>query len=120
MKILVLGKNGQLGTEIQRISLKKKYNWIFTDRKLINLYELDLIDSKLNFYSPDIIINCAAFTDVNKAEIDLDSAMIVNYYAVKEIAIWCNKNNSTLIHISSDYVYSGIKSNKQFTIPRPV
>lgn len=106
MKILVTGAKGQLGSEINKISLIYNYEWIFTDREKFDLFELDYINTFLNKIKPDLIINCAAYTDVDKAEDDFENANIINNESVKIIAKWCNNNSCRLIHISTDYVYN--------------
>ncbi len=105
MKILVTGANGQLGSEISKISTKYNYNWVFTGRHNFDLSNLKNINAKLDTINPNLIINCAAFTSVDNAEDDFKSANIINHMSVKFIAKWCNNNNSKLIHISTDYVY---------------
>ena len=107
MKILVTGGNGQLGSEINKISLKYNYDWVFTDYDSFDLSNLKHINVNLDKINPNLIINCAALTSVNNAEEDYELADIVNHKAVKFIAKWCNDNNSKLIHISTDYVYDG-------------
>ena len=105
MKILVTGENGQLGSEINKISPKYNYNWVFTGHDNFDLSDLKNINASLDTINPNLIINCAAFTSVNNAEDDFESANILNHKSVKFIAKWCNYNHCRLIHISTDYVY---------------
>jgi dTDP-4-dehydrorhamnose reductase len=107
MKILVTGANGQLGSEINIISSHYNFEWIFLDRKSFDLSDLNNINIKLNRIKPNVIINCAAYTSVNDAEDDFESANIINHMSVNLIAKWCNFNNCKLLHISTDYVYDG-------------
>ena len=107
MKILVTGKTGQLSGEINKISSLYNFEWIFLDRNSFDLSDLNSINSNLDKISPNIIINCAALTSVNYAESNFDYANIVNNQSVSLIAKWCNLNNRKLLHISTDYVYSG-------------
>lgn len=107
MKVLVTGSTGQLGQELHKISTKFNFEWIFTDSTMFNLLKLNNIDNFLNKSKPDLIINCAAFTSVDKAEEDFYTANIINHKAVGVIAKWCENNNSKLLHISTDYVYEG-------------
>ena len=86
MKILVIGSDGQLGLEFQKIS--NKYNllsWFFSTIKTLDLLKLDTISSFLNNINPTVIINCAAYTSVDKAEAESKLAEIINYRAVKVI-----------------------------------
>ena len=90
MRILVTGKNGQLGSEINKISPKYNYDWVFTGRDNFDLSDLKNINVYLDKISPDIIVNCAAFTSVNNAEDNFESANILNHKSVKFIAKWCS------------------------------
>ena len=123
MRILVTGKNGQLGQSLHKVlsaSAKIDNNdgsneFIFVGRK-----ELDFSnDSNINHYFSsnnkfDIIINCAAYTAVDKAEEEPELANKINHLAVKKIAEIANKQKSKLIHISTDYVFDG-ESDKPYT-----
>ncbi len=107
MKILVTGGKGQLGSELKRQSLKNNnFEWLFTNRQSFDISILKNINSFLNEYNPDIIINCAAYTAVDNAEVDFENANTINHKAVELISKWSNNNNCRLIHISTDYVYN--------------
>lgn len=110
MKILVTGGKGQLGCEINKLSSNYNYDWIFSDRDIFDLSDLKNINVYLNKSNPNLIINCAAYTSVENAEDDFETANIINHKAISLIAKWCNENNSKLIHISTDYVYDGNSS----------
>ena len=107
MKILVTGGKGQLGSELFKISTNYNFEWCFTNCQSFDLSDLDNIYVYLDICKPNIIINCAAYTSVDRAEDDFESANIINHKAVKFIAKWCNVNNCKLLHISTDYVYNG-------------
>ena len=108
MKVLVTGKNGQLGSELKKISPRNNnFEWIFTDRQSFNISHLNNINFYLNKCKPDIIINCAAYTCVTSAEDNYEIANIINHKSVELIAKWCDISGCKLIHISTDYVYSG-------------
>jgi dTDP-4-dehydrorhamnose reductase len=107
MKILVTGGNGQLGRELHKISTNYNFEWLFTDRQSLDLSELDNIDIYLDTCKPNIIINCAAYTSVDNAEDDLETADTINHKSVELMAKWSNNNNCNLVHISTDYVYDG-------------
>ena len=109
MKILVTGKNGQLGRSIQKlISNYDDHEFTLAGRE-----ELDLSSSKsISKYfdtNPhfDVIINCAAYTAVDRAEDEIDLADKINHQAVKKLAEFANSQNAKLIHISTDYVFDG-------------
>jgi len=109
MKVLVIGSEGQLGLEFQKISnsLDSLY-WIFSTIKTLDLLKLETIDSFLNNINPAVIVNCAAYTNVDKAETEPKLANIINYKAVDIISKWTSVKNKKLIHISTDYVLDGL------------
>lgn len=107
MNILVTGANGQLGNCIRNVAKDSKDNYIFTD-----IAELDITDAKavadmVKENDIKIIVNCAAYTNVDKAESDAEFAEKLNSMAVDNLAKAIKANNGTLIHISTDYVFGG-------------
>ena len=119
MKILVTGGKGQLGCEINKLSSKFNCDWLFSDTNNFDISDLKNIDVFLNKSNPDIIINCAAYTSVDNAEVNFEIANTINHKSVELIAKWSNKNNCKLIHISTDYVYDGtslIPVNEDITL----
>jgi dTDP-4-dehydrorhamnose reductase len=112
--ILVTGSNGQLGWEIRRLAVSfVQFNFIFVDRTEFDLVSEQIID-KLDQYHPAFIINCAAYTAVDKAEQEQELALAINSGAVEQMARWCNDNNVSLIQISTDYVFKG-NGNKPYS-----
>ena len=108
MKVLVIGSEGQLGSEIKKFSkTQNKISWVFPSIKSLDLLKLDTIRFFLNNINPSIIINCAAYTNVDKAEIESKLANTINHMAVDIISRWTSDNNKKLIHISTDYVFNG-------------
>tara|TARA_X000000950_G_scaffold227085_1_gene274100 strand:+ start:26618 stop:27475 length:858 start_codon:yes stop_codon:yes gene_type:complete len=112
MKILVTGSEGQLGSELKVRSQNFNCEWIFTDFNEFDIGDLSNINIKLNQYSPDIIINCAAYTNVDKAEKEPFIANLINHLAVEAISGWTHENSCDLIHISTDYVFDGNSKKK--------
>jgi dTDP-4-dehydrorhamnose reductase len=107
-KILVTGANGQLGSELNVLSKNYlNYQWVFADRTIITLDNLDLLNSQLENIQPNIILNCGAYTAVDKAETEKELAFTINNLAVELIAEYAAENNVKLIHISTDYVFDG-------------
>ena len=115
-KILVTGANGQLGNEFRRIaSTSSNYDFIFTDVVFVQGTEtiyLDILDIKAIETTAiqcrvSIIINCAAYTNVDAAEEDVDRANALNNVAVRNLATVAKFLNINLIHISTDYVFNG-------------
>jgi dTDP-4-dehydrorhamnose reductase len=110
-KVLVTGANGQLGSELAVLSKNyPKYEWIFADRKKITLNDLNMLHLQLKDIQPDIILNCGAYTAVDKAETEKKLAFTVNHLAIELIAKFSAENNLSLIHISTDYVFDGSSS----------
>ena len=109
MKILVTGSDGQLG-----LCLKDQFNDTFHNVFYSNKNDLDITDASnikifLEKNKPEIIINCAAFTQVDRSEDDYKTANLINNIAVKNLARTAEKNDIRLIHISTDYVFDGLK-----------
>ncbi len=107
INILVTGSNGQLGSEIKELSTKYEYNFFFTDRSNIDITSKDSIKTFCQTNNINTIINCAAYTAVDKAELDEINADLINRKAVKKLALVSNELNIKLIHISTDYVFDG-------------
>ena len=110
MKILVTGKNGQLGKSIHKIITgnEKNSEFVFVGREALDLSSQDSIIDYFNNNSFDIIINCAAYTAVDKAEKEVELANYINHLAISKIAEISNKQEIKLIHISTDYIFDGI------------
>ena len=127
MKILVTGAKGQLGHEIMLLSSSSEHDFIFTDLNGdgAQIIGLDITDeavlSEMVADDVDVIVNCAAYNEVDKAEMDDSEAQRINSYAVRLLAAAAKKADALLIHISSDYVFDG-KSNVPYTedcLPMP-
>lgn len=118
--ILVTGANGQLGSKIQekinhgnyKRLIKECPEWHFLSHDEFDLTDSCSMEAAIKKYHPDIVVNCAAYTDVNKAETDELSAFEVNAYGPRKLAELCKENNIFLIHISTDFVFSGSGLNK--------
>ena len=110
-KILVTGANGQLGSELRELSnFVNQYKWIFIDRQELDLSDLQNLSDNITTRSPDILINCAAYTAVDKAESEIELADVLNHQAVAIMAKWTFANNCKFIHVSTDYVFDGTSS----------
>ncbi len=111
-KILVTGANGQLGNEIRSLSASHpEYEFRFTDIDELDITNIDALNSFCNQFQADFIINCAAYNEVDKIEEDDTLALKINEMAVKNLALAANDINAFLVHISTDYVFSGDKSS---------
>ena len=107
LNILVTGSNGQLGSEIRELSTKYPYNFFFTDRTTLDITNPHAITEFIEKNNINTIINCAAYTAVDKAESDTETADKINHLAVKNLAQISKEKNIKLIHISTDYVFDG-------------
>jgi len=104
--IIVTGANGQLGNEIRELaSSLKGYQFHFTDYQELDITDAAAVEASFKALQPVFVINCAAYTAVDKAEEDQEKAYAINAEAVHTIATCCRRYNCQLIHISSDYVY---------------
>lgn len=108
MKLLLFGKNGQLGRELQRTLLPFGSVTIL-GRSDTDLAKPEQIQQALKTYQPDIIINPAAYTAVEAAESNPEAAYAVNEQAPKIMAQWASDNKALLVHYSTDYVFDGAK-----------
>ncbi len=119
MNILVTGANGQLGNEMRIVSKNSSDRYIFTD-----VEELDILDRKavmdcVRREKIEVIVNCAGYTNVEKAEDEPALAEKLNATAVGYLAEACKDNDATLIHISTDYVFGGNEGNTPRTETEP-
>ena len=111
MNILVTGANGQLGNEMRIVSRNSQDHYIFTDVAELDITNATAVTKMVNDNDIKAIINCAAYTNVDKAEDDYDFAELLNATAVKHLAQAIKKNAGILIHVSTDYVFGGTKNN---------
>jgi len=108
MHILVTGSEGQLGNELRELSSKfPQHQFIFTDVNELDITQKEAIDVFFANNEIDCVINCAAYTHVDKAEEEEALAKNINVLAVKYLAQACTKHKAELIHISTDYVFDG-------------
>ena len=110
INVLVTGSNGQLGKSLNFVYNRKSiYNLIFKTKKQLNIINYDQLKNYIKDNNIQIIINAAAYTNVNLAQKNSKASYLVNAEGVKIISDLCNKFNIILIHISTDYVYDGLK-----------
>ena len=112
MFVLVTGANGQLGRSIKSLvdQNKTNYQFLFAAREQLDLENFKNVRSFIENKQFDIILNCAAYTAVDRAETEIEKANSVNHLAVKNIAEIAKDNYIKLIHISTDYVFDGFKT----------
>jgi dTDP-4-dehydrorhamnose reductase len=112
--ILVTGANGQLGSEIQELSNNFEANYFFTDRNSLDITDQNALINYIQTNNIDTIINCAAYTAVDKAESDIENTNKVNHLSVKYMAEIAKEKNIKFVHVSTDYVFDG-KNYKPYT-----
>jgi dTDP-4-dehydrorhamnose reductase len=104
---LILGSNGQLGQCFESNSgLHQEYDFVFATRKNCDVTDYNALEEYIRLISPDYIINCIAYTAVDKAEIEIEQAYLINAQLPKNLALISTKLKCKLIHFSTDYVYN--------------
>ena len=107
MRILVTGGNGQLGCSLRRVTQDTRDEYLFTDVAELDITDREATRRYVTENKIDIIINCAAYTDVERAEEEEARAHLLNATAVGYLAEAAKVNDALLIHISTDYVFMG-------------
>ena len=107
MNILVTGANGQLGNEMRRVAAERSDNYTFTDVAELDITDIDAVCAKVKETKADVIVNCAAYTNVDKAAARAD---LINNQAAGNLAYAAKEAGATLIHVSTDYVFDGSSS----------
>jgi dTDP-4-dehydrorhamnose reductase len=122
MRVLVTGSGGQLAREVIKVSNTEGYDTTALERQSLDITDFSAVSKTISELKPDVVINCAAYNNVDGAEDDWESAFLVNGIGVKNLALACNANGSVLVHFSTDYVFDG-DNKKPYTIadrPNPV
>jgi len=123
MKILIIGNNGQLGQSIKKILLAAEINekdeFIFSGREDLDLANEESISAFLSENLFEIIVNCAGYTAVDKAESEEELAYQINHLAISKIAKISNKQKVKLIHISTDYIFDGVSEKAYLESDNP-
>lgn len=120
MNILVTGANGQLGNCLRNAAKNSNDNYIFTDVAELDITNADAVTRMVDDNNINVIVNCAAYTNVDKAEDDAEFAEILNAGAVRNLANAAKKADATLIHVSTDYVFGGDVVNTPLSENNPV
>lgn len=119
MNILVTGANGQLGSEMRRLGAVSPNNYIFTDVAELDITDANAVLATVKENAVEIIVNCAAYTNVDKAESDETTAELINSTAVRNLAVAMKEVSGTLFHVSTDYVF-GLDGNTPRNEDMPV
>lgn len=122
MKVLVTGANGQLGYDVVKELQKQNIECYGATRKDFDLIDFEATERFIVNYMPDVVIHCAAYTAVDKAEDEKGLCYLVNASATENIAEICKKINAKMLYISTDYVFDGTKGGfyEVDDIPNPV
>lgn len=107
MNILITGSDGQLGRSIAKVAEGSADNYLFTDIDVLDITDAAAIETFVKGNAVDVIVNCASYTAVDKAEDEQERADLINNRAVSEMARIAKENDVVLIHISTDYVFDG-------------
>lgn len=123
MNILITGANGQLGREMRRLlEGDNRFAPTYTDVDELNITDMDAVDQMVGSLQLDYIINCAAYTAVDRAEDDENTAAMINAQAVENLASAAARHGVRMIHVSTDYVFDG-EGNRPYReedAPHPV
>lgn len=111
MKILITGANGMVARAVIKHCIKNNEDVIALTKQELNITEKTQINKSFTELKPDILINCAAYTDVDKAETNTDLCYAVNAFGVENLASACKAFNTRFVTISTDYVFDGEKSD---------
>lgn len=117
--IWVIGCNGMLGTELCRQLNEKEIDFVGTDRE-VDFTDAQATEKFVEYKNIDFVVNCAAYTAVDKAESEEELAQKLNVEGPRNIARLCKKIGAKLIHISTDYVFDGLKSESPILEDEPV
>ena len=126
MKILVTGANGQLGSEMRIVSRNSAHEYVFTDvvdlpgveTIKLDITDLDAVRAAVKEYGVKAVVNCAAYTNVDKAETDQQLCALLNAKAPENLAVAMKEADGLLVHISTDYVFGGDPYNTPCTEDR--
>ncbi|MFA5878843.1 MAG: dTDP-4-dehydrorhamnose reductase [Candidatus Margulisiibacteriota bacterium] len=119
MKIVLIGI-GLLGSEFNQLLKSSQHDYFAFDYPAIDITDYKKIESVLNSLGKiDVLINCAAYTQVDQAEIEKALAYRLNVEGVKNLALYCKKNDVTLVHFSTDYIFDGQKEMPYLETDQP-
>lgn len=109
MKVLVTGANGMLGQDLCPILEDLDYEVIETDINNLDIINELLTHKVMSNEKPDVVIHCAAYTNVDKAEEEFEQAKLINVVGTENVAKACAKNDAILVYVSTDYIFDGKK-----------
>jgi len=122
MKVVVTGAAGMLGRDMVPEFQRRGHDVIALDRARLDITDLRAVREAIGSLKPDLVVNCAAYTDVDRAESEPDVAMAVNGLGPRNLALACEAQGAVLMHISTDYVFDGRKDGPYeiWDLPNPI
>jgi len=111
MKFLVTGAQGQLARQFLNTLQNMEFDVVAFDREGLDISDQDAVNGRISENTPDVVINCASYNFVDRAEDDFETARRVNAAGVKNLATTCNDKGVLLVHYSTDYVFDGAKED---------
>lgn len=120
--ILITGADGQLAGEFTHHLANSSHRVTTLNKEKLDISSMDSVLDAFSYFIPDIVLNCAAYNLVDRAEEDPESAFRINASGVKNLAIACKKNNALMVHYSTDYIFDGLKEDfyREDDIPNPL
>jgi dTDP-4-dehydrorhamnose reductase len=109
MKVLVTGAGGQVGQALQKLAPSQGIDILPLDRHALDITDLSAVQTQVDAANPDVVINAAAYTAVDKAEEEVETAFAINARGAENLAIACAKKDIPFLHISTDFVFDGNK-----------
>ncbi|GAB5408509.1 MAG: hypothetical protein BalsKO_08740 [Balneolaceae bacterium] len=113
MKLLITGAGGQLGKEWVHFCKQRAIRYESFDSKFLDITNSDLVKNTCERVKPDVLINCAAYTNVDQAEEEPEISKSINAVALRNISSICKEQRIKLIHYSTDYIFSGVKEDQE-------
>ena len=122
MKVLITGAKGMLGQDMVAEFQRRDYEVHAADHQTLDITDIQAVRAAITALRPDIVVNCAAYTDVDKAESEPEIAMRVNGLGPRNLALACEATGAVLLHISTDYVFDGEKEGPYeiWDTPNPI
>lgn len=118
-KVLLTGADGMLGQDLSAVLEDEGFEVFETNRETLDVTDFSQAEKVLNKYKPDFVIHCAAYTNVDGAEKDLETASKVNIVGTENIARICAENDIPIVYVSTDYVFDGEKKEPYTTVDKP-
>lgn len=118
-KVLITGADGMLGKDLANIFENHGISVIKTNRKTLDITDFEQAQEVIKKENPDIVIHCAAYTNVDKAQDDIETARLINVQGTENIAKICAKINAIMVYISTDYVFDGTSTEPYTTNDSP-